>query len=166
MRLTVMGQLRKAMKGVVSEALLEQVAEDLESIKWHLWNGNVDQALELVDGVTVQLGGDEISAERQKLFKAVREFGAYIAANQAFIPDYGDRYRNRETITTAFVESAVNHLVSKRMVKQQQMHWTERGAHLLLQVRAQVLNGDLRRTFCRWYPAMKDDVASALSLAA
>jgi hypothetical protein len=35
------------------------------------------------------------------------------------------------------------------------MHWTERGAHLLLQVRAQVLNGDLRSVFGRRYPGMK-----------
>jgi hypothetical protein len=41
------------------------------------------------------------------------------------------------------------------MVKQQQMHWTERGAHLLLQVRVQVMNGDLRQTFGHWYPGMK-----------
>jgi hypothetical protein len=34
-------------------------------------------------------------------------------------------------------------------------HWTERGAHLLLQVRAQVMNGDLRKVFGRWYPGMK-----------
>jgi hypothetical protein len=85
----------------------------------------------------------------------IREFGSYIAANQAYIPDYGDRYRNGERISTAFAESAVNQLVSRRMVKQQQMHWTERGAHLLLQVRAQVMNGDLRATFGRWYPGMK-----------
>ena len=126
----------------------------MESVKWHLWNGKLDPVLELISGLQVLLADEQAGPERQKLLKAVREFGAYIAANQAFIPDYGDRYRNKETITTAFVESAVNHLVSKRMVKQQQMHWTQRGAHLLLQVRAQVLNGDLRRTFCRWYPAM------------
>jgi len=30
------------------------------------------------------------------------------------------------------------------MVKKQQMQWSKRGAHLLLQVRAAVLNGDLR----------------------
>jgi hypothetical protein len=35
------------------------------------------------------------------------------------------------------------------------MHWTERGAHLFLQVRTQVMNGDLRATFGRWYPGMK-----------
>lgn len=49
----------------------------------------------------------------QKLFNAVREFDTYIAANQALIPDYGDRYRNHETINTAFSESRVNPLLSK-----------------------------------------------------
>jgi hypothetical protein len=129
-----------------------------------LWN--VDQALELIDGLTVQLAGEQTRVERQKLWKAIREFGAYIAANQAFIPDYGDRYRNQETITTAYVESAVNHLVSKRMIKQQQMHWSQRGAHLLLQVRAQVLNRELRRTFSRWYPAMAPETAQPQPTAA
>ena len=38
------------------------------------------------------------------------------------------------------------------MVKKQQMRWTPEGAHLLLQVRTQVLNDDLRATFRRWYP--------------
>jgi hypothetical protein len=43
------------------------------------------------------------------------------------------------------------------MVKKQQMKWSERGAHLLLQVRTQVLNGDLRRWFSRWYPDMEEE---------
>jgi hypothetical protein len=40
-------------------------------------------------------------------------------------------------------------------VKKQQMRWTPRGAHLLLQVRTQVLNDDLRANFERWYPGLK-----------
>jgi hypothetical protein len=36
-----------------------------------------------------------MSLERQKLLKAVREFGGYIATNQRFIPDYGDRDRKQ-----------------------------------------------------------------------
>ena len=47
-------------------------------------------------------------------------------------------------IATALAESGVNSLVARRMVKKQQMQWSKRGAHLLLQVRAAVLNGDLR----------------------
>jgi hypothetical protein len=46
---------------------LTQVEKDLESIKWHLWNGNVDQALELIGGLRVLLADDHIRAERQKL---------------------------------------------------------------------------------------------------
>lgn len=38
------------------------------------------------------------------------------------------------------------------MVKKQQMRWSKRGAHLLLQVRTKVLNEELRETFDRWYP--------------
>ena len=34
-----------------------------------------------------------------------------------------------KTISTAFVESTINQVVSKRFVKKQQMQWTPRGAH-------------------------------------
>jgi hypothetical protein len=57
-------------------------------------------------------------------------------------------------ISTAFVESTINWVVSKRMVKKQQMRWTKPGAHLLLQVRTKTLNGELRDAFCQWYPHM------------
>jgi hypothetical protein len=46
----------------------------------------------------------------------------------------------RKAVSIGFAESAVNQVVSKRFVKKQQMRWTEAGAHLLLQVRTQVLN--------------------------
>lgn len=40
------------------------------------------------------------------------------------------------------------------MVKKQQMRWTKRGAHLLLQVRTKTLNDELRSKFETWYPGM------------
>lgn len=46
----------------------------------------------------------------------------------------------------------MNQVISKRMVKKQQVRWT-RGAHLLLQIRTRVLNDDLAGVFKRWYPA-------------
>jgi hypothetical protein len=51
--------------------------------------------------------------------------------------------RYGETIRTAFVESTINQVVSRRFVKKQQMQWTLRGAHLLLQTRTKVLNHEL-----------------------
>jgi hypothetical protein len=103
---------------------------------------------------------------RKKLLKAVREFRGYIEANQNFIPNYGDRHRHGEKISTAFAESAVNQVVSKRMVKKQQMRWTESGAHNLLQIRTKVLNNQLRETFVRWYPGMQNEKETEIQKAA
>ena len=63
------------------------------------------------------------------------------------------------------MESAVNQVVSKRMVKKQQMRWSQRGAHLLLQIRTRVLNDELAGDFRRWYLAFmpaseRQDVAA------
>lgn len=175
MRLTVMGQL---VKGMVAElktgdeqpetaGTLADLEKHLESVKWNLWHGNVIHALQRIDDVDDDLEMVEKNpANKKKLQKAVQEFRGYIEANQAFIPNYGDRYRHDETISTAFVESTVNYVVSKRFVKKQQMRWTQRGAHLLLQTRVQVLNGDLRKTFERWFTGMKAEEQSELKAAA
>jgi len=53
-----------------------------------------------------------------------------------------------ETITTAFAESTFN-----QMVKQQQMRWSQKGTHLLLQVRTPVLDGELQEEIRKWYPS-------------
>jgi hypothetical protein len=41
------------------------------------------------------------------------------------------------------------------MVKKQQMQWTKRGAHLLLQIRTRVLNDEWEATFRTWYPSFR-----------
>ena len=75
------------------------------------------QGLEMdLDGATFETG-DETA---RKLLKGIEELHTYVERNQAFIPNYGERCRNGERIASGFVESAVN-VVSKRMVKQQQM---------------------------------------------
>jgi hypothetical protein len=81
---------------------------------------------------------------------AVREFDSYLRANAEQIPNYGEHRRAGEAISTAFTESAVNQVISKRMDKKQQMRWTPRGAHLLLQIRTRVLNDQLADNFPRW----------------
>ena len=109
----------------------------------------------------------DISPEQRKLSKAVAEFGGYIRANAPWIPNYGERWRTGDAISSAFVESAVNQVVSKRMVKKQQMRWTPRRAHLRLQVRTRVLNDDLAVDFQRWYQSFGSPTRSAdMALAA
>jgi len=54
------------------------------------------------------------------------------------------RWRYGESISTAFVESTINQVVSKLMVKKQQIRWSQREAHLVVQVRTRVLNDELQ----------------------
>jgi hypothetical protein len=132
-----------------------EAARELERLKWFLWQGNVFRALQIVEELEMDLDVERVSPEQHKLLKAVTEFGGYLRANGAWIPNYGERYRAGDPISSAFVESTVNQVVSKRMVKKQQMRWSPRGAHLLLQVRTRVLNEELPAVFRRWYPAFE-----------
>jgi hypothetical protein len=81
------------------------------------------------------------------------------------VPVDAGRYRYGETIPTAFVESTINQVVSKRMVKKQQMRWSQKGAHLLLQIRTRVLNGELGDEFRKWCLSF-DNQEEGLPLAA
>ena len=165
MRLTVMKQMTKGLAGLKQVWEEEEEPETfdigltekhLERLKWYLWHGNVYQALQVAQSLEWDLEPwEECSEKAEKLLALVQDFSHYIEANQKAVPNYGDRYRHGEAIATSFTESAVNQIVSKRMVKLQQMRWTKRGAHLLLQVRTRVLNENLRSTFEEWYPAMK-----------
>ena len=74
--------------------------------------------------------------------------------NRDRICNYGERWRSGKIISTAFVESLVNQLISRRFVKKQPLQWTPKGAHLLLQMRVKTINGELAAAFRKWYPAI------------
>ena len=86
----------------------------------------------------------------QKLRRYLGEFSDYIGSNAGLIPNYAERYRYGEAVSTAFVESTVNQVIAKRFAKKQQMQWTPRGVHLLMQLRTRVLDGTLDQDFQRW----------------
>ena len=136
------------------------MAKQLESVKHLLWHGNAEEALERLGGLLIELELlRAFSPAADKLGQGVGEFETYLRNNLEFIPNFGERYRQGETISTAFVESTINQVVSKRLVKKQQMQWTPRGAHLLLQTRTKVLNNDLEDVFRSWYPQFHAQVA-------
>jgi len=159
MRLTVMRQMAL---GLENTELKELILPMIESAKWYLWHGNVVRALEKIEDCWCFLDTETPTIKELKLQKAVKEFQIYIENNAAMITNYGERYRHGEAIATGFVESVVNQIIAKRFVKKQQMRWTKRGAHLLLQVRVKVLNEDLQTNFSNWYSqfASKNSVDS------
>jgi hypothetical protein len=64
---------------------------------------------------------------------------------------YAARRRHGEPISTAFVESAVNEIVAKRMNKKQQMRWSRVTVQPFLDVRTAVLNDALEDAFRHRY---------------
>jgi hypothetical protein len=131
MRITVMTNMAKSLQppppdpdlelsAETATKLVSEIGNQLQRLKWFLWHGNVFRALHTVEDITADLEMLN-SGEPTNLFKAVREFDSYLRANAERIPNYGERRRAGEAISTAFTESAVNQVVSKRMVKKQQL---------------------------------------------
>ena len=75
------------------------------------------------------------------------------------------RRQRGEPISTAFVMSAVNEIVAKRMNKKQQMRWNRATVQSFLDVRTAVLNETLEDALRSRYPGFRptndDDTTTA-----
>jgi hypothetical protein len=79
----------------------------------------------------------------------------YLERNQDALVHYAARRRHGEPISTAFVESAVNEIVARRMNKKQQMRWNRTTVQPFLDARTAVLNGTLENAFQQRYPGFR-----------
>jgi hypothetical protein len=68
---------------------------------------------------------------------------------------YAARRQRGEPISTAFVESAVNEIIAKRMNKKQQTRWNRTTVQSLLDVPIAVLNDNLEDAFRHRYSAFR-----------
>ena len=168
MRVTVLEQYAR---GVAhhDEAAGARLLAELERSKWLLWHGNQHRAQEAIE--TLEDDVDELEVDYpnlRKFAKSVHEFAVYIRSNTGSLINYGERFRAGERISSCLAELTVNAVISKRFAKRQQMQWTKRGAHLLLQTRTRALDGTLRTLFEKWYPCLANDnsVDSAQAVAA
>src|SRR5205823_13067659 len=138
------------------QQLGEEIREKIERLKWSLWHGNLYKARYTIEDIESLLYNfAETYPKFKPLLKAVEEFRTSIVNNAHLIPNYGERYRHGEAIATGFVESTVNQVVSKRFCKKQQIQWSKRGAHLLLETRGKNLNRELGTVLNRGYPDME-----------
>ena len=118
-----------------------------------------EEALERLRALIMDLSLIQAHFAAKKVADGLTEFETYIRNHREFIPNSGERYRQGETIRTAFVESTIQQVVSRRLVKKQQRAWTLRGTPLLLQTLTKVLNHELEEVFRRWYPRFRAKAA-------
>src|SRR5580658_372485 len=127
-------------------ATARSLADAIEHIRWRLWHGQVQRALDLIGDTLVRL---DVAAETASLHAAsagkvagvLRGLETYVSGRSSLIIDYATARRNFFLKDTATTESTVQRLLHRRMSANQQMRWSPRGAHLMLKVRTAVVNG-------------------------
>ena len=102
----------------------------------------------------------------RRLQRHLSELLGYLELNQDALVHYAARRRRSEPISTAFVESAVNEIVAKRMNKKQQMRWNRTTVQPFLDVRTTVLDGTLEDAFRRRYRGFRPANDQATTAAA
>ncbi len=114
MCLTVLKQYAKGVSKNAPE-LGAELLDTLTSTKWYIWHGSVDKALEYLDHCALICDDDTLHYENHK----------------SLLKHLDEMYRYGEPISSLFVESTINEVIAKRMVKKQQMQWSQQGAHYL-----------------------------------
>ena len=172
MRITVLNQYALGLTKV-DQVRGKELQDELTSIKWHLWHGNSNRAIEKIDGLDAGLANHQVDRSISKkydklkpLARFITDFQTYVEQNATSIVDYSERHRYGERVSTGFVESTVNQVIAKRFVKHQQMQWTKKGAHLLLQARTKVLNQEWEACFRQRYPGFRPLQAEPVQMAA
>jgi hypothetical protein len=139
------------------------IVEEVERLRWRLWNGKAKDAGISIDRIRAVMhhfrgepGGRRSIAPARKLWTALRALDGYLVGQSDWLVNYAERHRAGLRVGTALTEGTANFLVNRRMNKSQQMRWSRRGADRLLQVRCAVYNGTLGTGFGQRFSAAND----------
>lgn len=148
MRIQHVAQAAKSWPAVTRGERAEgaRLADAIEHIRWRLWHGQVQRALDLIGATLVLLNAmaetaSSTAAAAGKVAGVLRGLETYVSGQSELLIDYATARRCEEPISTATTESTVPWLLHRRMGAQHQMRWSPRGAHLMLKVRTSVANG-------------------------
>jgi hypothetical protein len=125
-------------------------------LRAYVWTGRRDKVEASMHRLTwlldqvAELSPDDARTAHMALGH-VADLADYLRQNAAGIVNYQSWKRRGWRISTSGVEATVNRLIGRRLGKAQQMCWSKRGAHLLLQVRCALLNEQLLPVFQRWH---------------
>jgi hypothetical protein len=147
----------QAARGLSDTHLSNEAVRGLERAKWRLWHGRwtgCRRKLEALSRWTKRKHLHDV-AGIGRVQRHVSDLLGYLGRNQDTLVHYAARQRCGEPISTAFVESAVNEIIAKRMNKKQQMRWNRTTVQAFLDVRTAVLNDSLKDAFRHRYPGFR-----------
>ena len=142
--------------GTADAHLADEAVRGLERAKWRLWHGRwpgCRRKLAALCRWTEHRHRRDV-AGIGRLQQRASELLGYLEHNGDALVHYAAR-RRREPISTAFVESAVNEIVAKRMNKKQQMRWNRATVQPFLDVRTAMPNHTLEDAFRHRHPGFR-----------
>ena len=111
------------------------IVEEVERLRWRLWNGKAKDAKVSIDRIRSVMhhyrgerGSRRSIAPSRKLWTALRALDDYLIGQSDRLVNYGERHRAGLRVGTALTEGTANFLVNRRMNRSQQMRWSRRGA--------------------------------------
>lgn len=125
--------------------------EEFDKIKWHLWHGNPNDAINKLNLKIAELP--------IKYHKKINNLITYIDNNRDYIINYERHYNNNQVFTSNVAESNVESLINQRCKGQQHMIWSREGVQPLLQIRAAICSNE-------WNQRWENTVLSGLKKAA
>jgi hypothetical protein len=168
MRFQNLRQIAKGITGLTDRAIRRHILAPLERVKWRFWHGYTKRGLRglvrLQQWAHAPCFAQILALE--KLEKALLGVIRYLETNIDPLPNYGQRYRAGQRISTGFTGSAVNEMVAKRMTKKQQMSWNRHTVQPFLEVRIPVLNNTLEDAFRHWHRGFRPKAEQSDSAAA
>src|SRR3954451_9788109 len=143
--------------GTAGTHVADEAVRGLERAKWRLWHGRGPGCRRKLAALCRWTQSKQVrnAASIGRLQRHVSELLSYLERNEGALVHYAARRRCGEPISTAFVESAVNEIVAKRMNKKQQMRWNRATVQPFLDVRTAVLNSKLEDAFRQRYPGFR-----------
>lgn len=135
----------------VRSAVEEGFNDTLERVKWSLWHGQADKALNKLELLMTNI----TDPKKQKKLKDLYD---YLENNRAYLVNYEERDKDNKTYTSQVAESHIEAIINARHKKSGKMQWTREGAHNVLQIRGKLISDE-------WSEHWQEPVLSALGVA-
>ncbi len=105
----------------------------LEKVKWQLWHGNGNTALERLASLVTDITDKALLEKLDSLCR-------YIENNLAYLVNYQERQAEGVPFTSTLAEVTVDNIINSRQKRSQKMQWSREGAHDLLQLRTSLFS--------------------------
>lgn len=136
----------------VKNALGEPYEKCLDSAKWTLWHGAVNEALAKLDAIKRTVTDEKPQSKLNGLYD-------YLKRNQNYMVNYENRKTANQSYTSQVAESHMESVINARHKKKGKMQWTREGAHHVLQIRAAMISDE-------WISRWQGPVLKSLMVAA